>query len=85
MSKRKGWKADQRRAEASGHGAQVSAKTLEKVNLIKNSAWRHARECGSSSEEEEEEEAKRQGTNVFSTISGNYSDFLMDHTVICKT
>ena len=60
MSKRKGLKAQQKRPQMSGGGDQISAKTLEKVNVIRNSAWRHAREESSSSEGEEEEE-KRQG------------------------
>ena len=63
MSKRRGWKAEQRRPESSGHGTRLSAKTLEKVNVIKNSAWRHAREDSSSSEGEEEE--KRQSTTIY--------------------
>lgn len=82
MSKRKGWKAEQRRPEASGYGTRISAKTLEKVNVIKNSAWRHAGEDGSSSEGEEEEEQKRQGTNRnknIITISRSH-DFLFDLT-----
>ena len=62
MSKRKGWKAEQRRHQVSGQGTQISAKILEKVSVIRESAWRRAGEDSSSSEEGEEKEEKRHGS-----------------------